>query len=198
MRRTTLAPTALATLVAFSAGTFTLFAPRAAHAQTPPATEDEPQPNAPVPAPPPTYAPPPAVYAPPPGYVAPPGYAPPQPLQLQPPAYHYEERPRYGLVIAGASVFGALWITTALVGYSVGNDAAVIPVIGPLFYLSGSNNSDARFANTWLVFDSLVQATGVALFAAGFISKKKVLVPGTGVSMTLVPSGNGLAAIGTF
>src|SRR6478735_5264480 len=99
------------------------------------------------------------------------------------------------MAIAGASIFGGVWLTTAMFGYSTDNNAAIVPVIGPLFYLrsdtSGFNQESERFANVSLVIVSLAQLTGVVLFATGLAMKQKVWVRETEVSVmpTALPGG---------
>lgn len=223
MNRTLRRCSALVTLVAFSA---VCFAPRGAAADEVPGDvprAQPPQPPQPPRAPAPQAYP---AYPQQPGYPAQPGYPqypvqpayPQQPTYPQyPPNYQYPtypqaqparmklvERPRIGMAIAGASIFGGIWLTTSMIGYSSGNNAAIIPVIGPLFYLRSDDEccsqSSNRAANVGLMMVTLAQATGVALFVAGLVTKQKVWVRETELSVlpTALPGGGGLAAVGRF
>jgi hypothetical protein len=195
MRRPTLVPTCLLTLLSF--GTLAT-APRLARAQ---AIGDEPAPAIPQPLPP-NAPPPPGYYAPPPpGY-----YAPPPQQQFAQPTFHMEERPRYGLMTAGLVTFGATWVTTTIWGYALGDYTSIIPIIGPLFYVHSTNSNDIdaaaqRLDNAFLVLDSLAQAAGAAMFIAGLVSKQQVRVWGP-AQVSFVPVGSsqmaGLAAVGRF
>ena len=153
-------------------------------------------------APPPGYAPPPPGYAPPPpGYAPPPpGYAPPAPV-----IDHYEERPRYGLLTAGLSVFGGVWSLNAFIAYLADNGRLAIPIAGPMIsaydYTRQHPNDESvnRFVMAFAFFDTLFQAGGVAMAVVGATTHTKVpvyrrvtLVP------TLSPTGGGLAAMGRF
>src|SRR5882724_2963047 len=127
----------------------------AAHA----GAQGAPQPYPPQPYPPQPY-PPQAQPYPPPGYPPqpyppqgyPPAYAPPvAPLELRyvegrpvPAGYHVEMRPRKGLVISGAIVFGVPYFLSLSVAASSKNDAdrwLYAPLVGPFVDL-GRRNDD--------------------------------------------------------
>src|SRR5262249_47081684 len=158
-----------------------MFAPSVARAQAPPTPTAPPGP-APMtpPAPPPGFAPPPAGYAPP-GYppagYPPPGYAHPRPppppyyplpghapMPGGPPiptGYRLQTRPRSGLVITGAVLFGSFYLLSAF-GASValdngGKEAGVffVPVVGP-FIGAGTTADGDSSAAFFFVLDGLV------------------------------------------
>lgn len=86
-----------------------------------------------------------------------------------PPGGVLVERRRTGLIISGAIMFGAPWITTLLAGVSLEEGLVGIPVIGPLLYLGRGY----RAADTMLVLDTLLQGTGLTLFVLGMVMKRR-------------------------
>jgi hypothetical protein len=126
----------------------------------------------------------------------PPGYQPWRPVPVR---VETREVRRIGLGIAGSCIFGGLWLITGVVGYTANAPAAFVPIIGPLFYLSGRDRTDDRMGNAFLILDAIVQAGGVAMAIAGFATKKKVqtTVPVV-VAPMVTPAGGGLFAAGTF
>jgi hypothetical protein len=160
-----------------------------------------PQPEPPPPvATAPVYAPPPWIA--PPGYEPPPGYLPPRPRKS-----HVEQKARYGLAIAGASVFGGSYIMNAVFGGWMGGQTNLaIPVVGPLLeahsYNSSIDSLDRGFT-VLMVFDALVQTTGAAMFIAGLASHHPVTVyDDEQVSLMVLPTAGpsfaGLAAVAHF
>ncbi len=137
------------------------------------------------------YAPPPQGYGPPPQpYGVPPqGYAPQQPyapgsLGGPPPGYHYERRPNLGLVIAGASQAGAMWLFTTVIGLTVGAERnpeayrLAVPVAGPFLFINRTRNDDFEdLVDGFLVFDGVVQLGGAVLVLVGLVAGKRVIVP---------------------
>ena len=126
--------------------------------------------------------------APPPAETAPAPAPAPQPY-AQPQPYQEQEKPRRrgkGLMIAGWSMFGASYLTTAFIGAAVydasgavcnagGGDSCrrsglplVIPVIGPLINI-GNYNSDSISLTALGVFSFLVQAAGLSMGIAGTV-----------------------------
>jgi len=189
MRRSILAPATVATLLAFG----TLIA-KPASARADVADADRPTLAQQQPPPPGYYPPPPPGYYPPPPQ---PYYAP--PLEQPKFTYHTEERPRWGLVVAGAVLFGSVYVPTAVFGGSYGDYGYIIPIVGPFFELTSSTDPADRAANAFLVLNALAQATGVALFIAGFAAKKKVLVTDQlAIVPAALPGGGGLAAVGVW
>lgn len=110
-----------------------------------------------------------------------PVYAPQQPLQGRrlrapyvegapmPPGGVLVERRRTGLVISGAVMFGAPWISTLLIGVAFDEGLVGIPVIGPLLYLGNGE----RLGDTMIVLDSLLQAGGLTMFVLGMVMKRR-------------------------
>lgn len=207
MRKAALARTSIVTLLAF--GTLAT-SPRLARAETPEAQAPiaQAQPPYPPPAYPPQYPPPgypppgypPQYYPPaypPPGYYAPP---PPQPnYQLPQPTFHYEERPRYGLIIGGSVTFGVFWLTTAVVGGTYNDYRLIIPVVGPFLVLHPNYSPEDRSANAFLVIDGIVQGAGLIMLLVGLLSKKKVLVRDRfAILPSAAPQTIGLTALGIF
>jgi hypothetical protein len=110
--------------------------------------------------------------------------------QPVPAGYHVETRPRKGLVVAGAIVFGSLYVISASVAGSSKRDGdgfLLIPVFGPFIdlgqrgdscnsnnnaFLCSSTDSSERF---WLVFDGLGQAAGATMLIAGLVAQEKML-----------------------
>ena len=163
--------------------------PRPAAVQAPPGYAPPPAGYAPPPA---GYAPPPAgyAYAPAPGYGPPPGYSyaslvPAGPAMLPyedgariPDGYRPEMRFRTGLIVAGATTFGSMYLITALTGSFVNGDGPMfVPVVGP-FIEVGQLHRDpfSGFAAFLLVFDGVAQTAGAAMLIGGLASKKHVLV----------------------
>lgn len=157
--------------------------------------------------------PPPNAQPMPPGYYYPaPGYQPGYPAQPPPPPGYYmpqpprrvivgyEERPRWGLFAGGLSMFLAAYMPTMLVGVSLANECdcgkLAVPVIGPLLMWQ---SGDTAPLNSLLVFDTMIQAGGVAMLVAGLAAKKKVPVyQNFAVAPILSPSFAGASAVGYF
>ena len=101
-----------------------------------------------------------------------------------PPGYHEETQIRKGLVIAGAAVFGGIYILTAIFtsviisaeGEGEGYEALYAPLVGP--WIAFGTIKDEINANGALILaaSGVAQAGGVAMFIAGLAAKKKVLV----------------------
>lgn len=151
-----------------------------APAVPPPAAEAPPGPPA---APPPSYG---YGYGPPAGY----GTRPPAPRSEMayesgdpvPDGYELESRLNKGLVIAGATTFGAVYLLTAVAG-AVAVDNSVnpsayeplfIPLAGPFVTI---HTADATATGTLaLVIDGLAQAAGLGMLIGGLASPREVLV----------------------
>jgi hypothetical protein len=146
----------------------------------------------------------PQVVAPPPAYgypaYAPPAYYAPPPMPQLPPAqiryvegrpipagYHLETKPRKGLVVTGAVLFGAMYTISASVAGSSKHDGDIyllVPVAGPFIDMSTRSSctssslsctgseASTRFL---LTFDALTQITGATLLAVGLAAPQKVL-----------------------
>jgi hypothetical protein len=91
------------------------------------------------------------------------------------------ERPRTGLIIAGAAVFGASYLTNVLIAYTDWSDdedfdgtgPLLVPVVGPLLLLEEADEQ----LDTFLVLDTLVQTAGLTMLIVGLVSKRQVLEP---------------------
>jgi hypothetical protein len=117
-----------------------------------------------------------------------------------PAGFHVEERPRKGLIIAGAVVLGVPWALgltfTAGASPSFQNQTGwlVVPALGPWItlatrtksrncssYSSGDslctsfNDADDSAARTLLILDGLTQAAGTIMLIVGLASPKKVI-----------------------
>jgi hypothetical protein len=160
---------------------------------------EPPPPAYPPPAyPPPAYPPPgaypPGYYPPPPPGYYPPGYYPGYPVEPPselpyeegapiPPGYKPESRIRKGLVIAGACVFGGVYIFSVIwgsvfisaEGEGEGYEALYVPVVGP-FIAMGTIEGVETSSGALLAVDGIAQVGGVAMFIAGLAAKKQVLV----------------------
>lgn len=125
-----------------------------------------------------------------------------------PPGYHAVQRMRKGLVIAGATTFGALYLLSAF-GASVthdanGNgdaDALYIPVLGPFIQMTKTTAYTGQMAN---VIDGVGQGAGVVMLIIGLVSPKTLLLRNDVGTTTLLPvpyansQGAGLGCVGTF
>jgi len=126
------------------------------------------------------------VYYAPPGYYPPPAAPPRGPKKIDweegepiPPGYHAVTRARVGLVAGGASMFGATYLISILVG-SVMQDTSghngyslLIPVAGPFVEMRYSGYASVDVV---LALDGLAQAAGLAMLIAGIAAPKTVLV----------------------
>jgi len=194
-------------------------------------------PAAPPPAAAPPAAPPPgAVYAypPPPGYTAypPPGYGyPPPPYAYArrapdtfpyqggpiPQGFHYEERPRRGLIIAGSLVMGIPWAlgVSIVSGSNFPNKTGwlVVPALGPWLTLAARHDStctnisgsgycvddgENTAARTILVLDGLMQTAGAVMLIAGLASPSKLIVRDFVGNLQFTPAPMGRQGYGGF
>jgi hypothetical protein len=106
-----------------------------------------------------------------------------------PPGYRLETRRRRSLMAAGAALFGASYLASALTAGTVvaGYDKhrmevapLFIPFAGPFVTLSTSrdvqlNDPDRRTNGALLIVDGVAQITGAALFIAGAIAREPIL-----------------------
>lgn len=126
--------------------------------------------------------------------------APPPGYRLLPDiTYHYEERPLTGMAVAGGAMFGGMYMFTAFLGGVTEKSALYIPVAGPIVF-AASRDFD-RTIQGWLIFDSLVQLTGLALLIGGLAAHHRVKVrdePKLSVLPSASPMGAGLVAVGHF
>lgn len=98
-----------------------------------------------------------------------------------PPGARIVSRPRFGLFIAGLSVFGTLWLTSSVAGglvsifsFSSDNDALwmTLPVAGPFVYLA---TGDTRLGEVFPVLMGVGQLAGLALTIVGTVSRQRYL-----------------------
>ncbi len=133
--------------------------------------------------PPPTgYYPPPAGYYPAPMNVIPPPTLPYEEGQTVPPGYQLKTRSVRKAVIAGAVVFGSIYLTSLLAGATAisidssnGSQYAPLfaPVVGPFITIGTAHASGA--GTLWLVLDGLGQAAGAATLIYGLAADEKYL-----------------------
>ena len=158
---------------------------------------------------------------------APPPPAPPsapwQPGSPPPPGYHIEDRPRTGLVIAGAIVGGIPYFFSVTTATAAREDNAsgwlYLPVVGPWMTLGqrtyGCNSLDNANQSTsqslqcvgdifvvmGLIADGVLQATGATLLLVGVAAGKPTLVrddQAVHVTPMQVGTGYGAGLAGTF
>ncbi len=125
----------------------------------------------------------------------------------EPEGYRLVERPRRGLVIAGAITLGATYSLNLSVamGTDFKGDAAwlALPVFGPWILMAEASGENADTGRSLLFFDGLVQAAGAAMLAVGLWYPTQVWVRQDGANLRLLPtcwgdSGCGVVAIGTM
>jgi hypothetical protein len=138
-----------------------------------------------IPPPPPAPTPPPPAY---PGGYQPmpppvqPYYQPPVYAQAQPRQMITEYQPRWGLIIAGLTVFAVAYVSDIAFTYGFNHQPAwesLIPVAGPLIQTSDSFPSldgAEGVARFFLIWDFIGQATGATLALLGAVLQKKVNV----------------------
>jgi hypothetical protein len=106
-----------------------------------------------------------------------------------PPGYAVTQRRRRSLIVAGAALFGASWLTSALTAATVvagtnrhRSEVAPLfaPFAGPWITVATSRDArlddpDRRMNGVLLVVDGVAQLTGAALFLAGMVTREPVL-----------------------
>jgi hypothetical protein len=120
--------------------------------------------------------------------------------QAVPVVKSYRTTRRYGMLISGISVFGGLYMLTAIPGtLATGDLTLAVPVFGPWMKASQMNSSTDGISMFWLAMDGVGQAAMLSLFIAGLVSKQSEPVY---ERMVLLPSfnagGAGLTAMGRF
>jgi hypothetical protein len=99
-----------------------------------------------------------------------------------PPGYHPVEKPRDGLLIAGATTFAIPYFFSAVTALGSRNSQDQLlyaPVVGPIMRMKDNNPSTNFldfFADVALVMDGVAQAAGVAMLIIGSTTTKTVLV----------------------
>jgi hypothetical protein len=132
-----------------------------------------------------------------------------EPGETVPPGYQPRTQIRTGLVVAGASIFGGVWLLNVLVA-SIAIDTnqgqaipLFIPILGP-FIAMGTFQSLQATDVFFLALDGLVQAGGAAMLIAGIAVPKHQLVRDRYASLFMpmpVSFGRGSAGLafsGTF
>ena len=146
-----------------------------------------------------------------------------QPGSPPPPGYHIEDRPRTGLVVAGAVIAGIPYFFSVVTASSVGQANATgwlyLPVAGPWMTLGqrsyGCNSLDNGnqstsqslqcvgdiFAVMGLIADGVIQAAGATLLIVGVAAERPVLVrddQALHVTPMRVGNGYGAGVVGSF
>jgi hypothetical protein len=123
-----------------------------------------------------------------------------------PDGYVEDTKIRKGLVIAGASTFGALYLLSVAVATSAQDDLSddeelaplFIPVAGP--FVTMATADPVALGTVALILDGVGQSTGVALFIAGLAARKRVWLRSDVANVTVAPlatrSGGGLSVVG--
>jgi len=106
--------------------------------------------------------------------------------RAKPWGYHVEETPRWGLVTAGAIVFGVVYGASALIGatgLAEGEDGEpvlplLIPIAGPFITMKTTDDptADSTGPNMALAANGVAQGVGLGLLLGGLASSKEVLM----------------------
>jgi hypothetical protein len=135
-----------------------------------------------------------------------------------PQGYRLVERPRRGLVIAGALTLGvpyAISVSVAAGGnYNRTSGWLLIPVIGPWITTAkipdhdcndtpGSCDGSAQGERGMAAFDGIAQAAGAAMLIVGLTVPKRLWIRETTAELSIVPTrigreGYGLVGVGRF
>lgn len=138
-----------------------------------------------------------------------------------PPGYHIEDRPRTGLVVAGAIVAGIPYALSVMAATAANENNETgwlyVPVVGPWLTMGqrnyscndNGNQSTSQslqcvgdiFAVMGLIADGVMQATGATLLLVGVAAGKPTLVPNDQslhVTPMHVGTGYGAGVTGTF
>ncbi len=153
------------------------------------------------------------MYVPAPGYGPPPGYSYPGLGLAGPAMMPYEDgnpipdgyrpamRYRTGLIVGGATLFGAMYLSAALDSTLVSGEALMfVPVVGPFIEIGHVDRAPfSGLEKFLLVSNGLAQGAGVAMLIGGLASKRHVLVrrdvAGT-TTVRAVPLTMGYAGLG--
>ena len=133
-----------------------------------------------------------------------------------PQGYHLEERPRRGLVIAGAVVLGVPY-AIGLAGAGGGNFPnssgwLIVPVLGPWLTLASRHSSRCSLSSsdvcinsgeddvtrTFLILDGMMQLGGALMLTIGLASPSKVVARDFVGSLHFAPSTIGRDGYGGF
>ncbi len=109
------------------------------------------------------------------------------------------QRPKLSFVIAGTAMFAAGYLPALVFGGRFTQGELGIPILGPLIDLRRCNRCTGTSAENGavagLVLDAAVQAAGLALVLVGVIRRP---ASPKRTNWLIVPSENGIAALGTF
>jgi hypothetical protein len=115
--------------------------------------------------------------------------------------YHPVARPRDGLAVGGAFLFGVTYLGSLGVATSQNHGttarALYAPIVGPFVQVSSTATFPARLV---LAFDGLAQAAGVAMFIVGLTVPRRLLLRNDVVllPMTFGAGSAGVGWTGTF
>jgi hypothetical protein len=126
-----------------------------------------------------------------------------------PAGYHVEQHIRRDLAIAGASLFGSMYLVSVLVaaGSADANQgqrnpavAMWVPGVGPFIQIT---QTSSELAGVALAVDGLIQLGGLTMFTIGLASPKTDLVRDNfGLRLHVAPvftrDRSGMALLGTF
>lgn len=130
--------------------------------------------------------------------------------QMPPVGYVEVYKKRKGLVIAGSTVFGAVYLASILA--SVADRTLLVPIAGPMIagfrhkkdpHLSDSEAKDDIYAVRLVgTLGTIAQTAGVTMFIIGMASKKKMWLRQdvAGVKLQLAPTliGNNSPSLGIY
>ena len=116
-----------------------------------------------------------------------------------PPGYRPKTRARTGLIVAGASVLGSLYLTSVLAAQDSDTTSLAVPVIGPFLQIASGHSESA---NSLLVVDGLGQVAGAILLLVGLTTTSTVLVRNDLAEVHIAPiatgKGGGAGLVGRF
>jgi hypothetical protein len=110
----------------------------------------------------------------------------------------YKSKPHWELFGAGLGLWAGWWIYPMIYGAYLGEYKLLIPVVGPLLYVSGGNPL-ADYISGLLILDAIGQAAGLTLAIVGVAWQRKVPILGTtAMTPTSGPTGLGIGLAGSF
>jgi hypothetical protein len=112
-----------------------------------------------------------------------------------PPGFHFEPRPRKGLVIGGSVVFGVLYTATSIPGtifliHEPGFwSLLVVPGVGPIIVGAPMLGGLGIIVGLPLVLDGLAQLAGLGMIIGGLSAREQKLVPNPMPELSVSPNG---------
>jgi hypothetical protein len=112
-----------------------------------------------------------------------------------PPGFHFEPRPRKGLVIGGSVVFGVLYTATSIPGtifliHEPGFwSLLVVPGVGPIIVGVPMMGGYGIIVGVPLVLDGLGQLAGLGMIIGGLSAREQKLVPNAMPELSVSPNG---------